>query len=166
MKLDCLVVDDEPNAGKLLEDYINKIPGLTLVARCFDGKEALEVIRNRQVDLLFLDINMPNLTGIELISFIPKELPIVFTTAYSEYAIESYEYNVIDYLLKPITFNRFMKAIGKAEEQISGPLHKKSAMPEQTMADEGYFFVRADKKMIKINFRSERCVFLNLLMHS
>jgi DNA-binding LytR/AlgR family response regulator len=85
-------------------------------------------------------------------SFIPKELPIVFTTAYSEYAIESYEYHVIDYLLKPITFNRFMKAVGKAEEQISGALQKKSSLSEQAMIDEGYFFVRADKKMIKINF--------------
>src|SRR5580765_151180 len=152
MKLDCLVVDDEPNAGKLLEDYINKIPGLTLIARCFDGREALEVIRNNHVDLLFLDINMPNLNGIELMNFIPKELPIIFTTAYSEYAIESYEYHVIDYLLKPITFNRFMKAVGKAEEQIGGALQKKSSLSEQAMIDEGYFFVRADKKMIKINF--------------
>src|SRR5262249_43941868 len=143
----CLVVDDEPNAGKLLEDYIQKIPGLVLVARCFDGKEAIEYIRNSHIDLLFLDINMPNLNGIELMNFIPRDLAIVFTTAYSEYAIESYEYHVIDYLLKPISFNRFTKTIAKAQEMGLGQLNKRSAALDQAGMTDEYFFVRTDKKI-------------------
>ena len=151
MKLDCLVVDDEPNAGRLLEDYIARIPGLTLKARCFDGAEALEFIRHEHIDLLFLDINMPNITGMELMNIIPKNLPIIFTTAYSEYAIESYEYNVIDYLLKPISFSRFMKAVAKADEVI-GKQPVKTISSGNPGSAEPYMFVKSDKKMIRINF--------------
>ncbi len=149
MKLECLIADDEPNAGKLLEDYIRKVPNLVLKANCFDGMEALDYIRHEHVDLVFLDINMPNLSGMELMNVIPKGLRIIFTTAYSEYAIESYEYNVVDYLLKPITFKRFLKAITKAEELISQQSVK--AIPAAAHPTE-YMFVKSDKKMIRINF--------------
>jgi two-component system, LytTR family, response regulator len=140
IKLGCLVIDDEPNAGQLLQDYIAKVPYLTLKGNCFDAPEALEFLRHSQADLLFLDIDMPGLSGIELVNILPKEQKVIFTTAYSEYALESYEYNVIDYLLKPITFKRFMMAIAKAASGTFPAL-------------EEYMFVKSDKQMIRINFR-------------
>jgi len=139
-KISCLIVEDEPNAGQLLQDYIAKVPYLTLKGTCFDALEALEFLGHARADLLFLDINMPDITGIELVHMLPKDQKIIFTTAYSDYAIQSYEYNAIDYLLKPITFKRFLMAVQKA---ISPP-------PSQT--DE-YIFARSDKKMIRVNIR-------------
>lgn len=140
-RLTCLIIDDEPNAGKLLQDYIDKVPYLTLKATCFDAMEALEFLRHSQADLIFLDINMPGLSGIELINILPRQQRVIFTTAYSEYALESYEYNVIDYLLKPITFKRFMTAVSKAA----------AGMPP-ALQTEAYMFVKSDKQMIRINF--------------
>ena len=145
IKIDCLVVDDEPNAGKLLEDYIAKTPHLTLKGKCFDAMEALEFLQNTRVDLIFLDINMPRLSGMELANLLPKHQKLIFTTAYSEYAIESYEFNVIDYLLKPISFKRFLKAIEKADHILQ---EQPSAVPH-----EDYIFVKSDKKMIRITLK-------------
>jgi len=141
-KLGCLIIDDEPNAGQLLQDYISKVPYLTLKGTCFDALEALEFLNHSQTDTIFLDINMPDLTGIELMNILPREQKVIFTTAYSEYAIQSYEYNAVDYLLKPITFKRFMMAVNKAA----------AAMPTPAQAEE-YLFVRTDKKMIRVNLR-------------
>jgi len=141
-KLGCLIIDDEPNAGQLLQDYISKVPYLTLKGTCFDALEALEFLSHSQTDIIFLDINMPDLTGIELMNILPREQKVIFTTAYSEYAIQSYEYNAVDYLLKPITFKRFMMAVGKAT----------AASPTPAQAEE-YLFVRTDKKMIRVNLR-------------
>src|SRR6185295_13468518 len=115
-KIGCLIVEDEPNAGQLLQDYISKVPYLTLKGTCFDALEALEFLGHSQADLIFLDINMPELTGIELIHMLPKDQKVIFTTAYSDYAIQSYEYNAVDYLLKPITFKRFLMAVQKAAQ--------------------------------------------------
>lgn len=144
-KLSCLIVDDEPNAGRLLQDYIGKVPYLTLKGICFDATEALEWFSHSSADLLFLDINMPGLSGIELVNILPKEQKVIFTTAYSEYALQSYEYNVVDYLLKPITFQRFMMAITKAAS--AGEI-----LPAPPAAEE-YMFVKSDKQMIRVNFR-------------
>ena len=141
-KLGCLIIDDEPNAGQLLQDYISKVPYLTLKGICFDALEALEFLSHSQTDIIFLDINMPDLTGMELINMLPRDQKVIFTTAYSEYAIQSYEYNAVDYLLKPITFKRFMMAVGKAA----------AATPTPAQAEE-YLFVRTDKKMIRVNLR-------------
>jgi len=140
-KIGCLIIEDEPNAGQLLQDYISKVPYLTLKGACFDALEALEFLGHSQADLLFLDINMPELTGIELIHMLPKDQKIIFTTAYSDYAIQSYEYNAVDYLLKPITFKRFLMAVQKAVSPLPPP-----------HVDE-YLFARSDKKMIRVNLR-------------
>jgi two-component system, LytTR family, response regulator len=145
IKMDCLVVDDEPNAGKLLEDYIEKTPHLTLKGKCFDALEALEFLQHNRVDLIFLDINMPRLSGMELANLLPRHQKLIFTTAYSEYAIESYEFNVIDYLLKPISFKRFLKAIEKADHILQ---EQPPALPH-----EDYIFVKSDKKMIRITLK-------------
>jgi len=141
-KLGCLIIDDEPNAGQLLQDYIGKVPYLTLKGNCFDAVEALHFLSHSATDLIFMDIDMPGLSGIELMNILPKEQKVIFTTAYSEYALESYEYNVIDYLLKPISFRRFMMAVSKVANGIPPP-----APPEE------YMFVKSDKQMIRINFR-------------
>lgn len=162
-KLDCLIIDDEPNAGQLLQDYIGKVPYLTLKATCFDALEALEFLQDSHADLIFLDINMPGLSGIDLINILPKEQKVIFTTAYSEYALESYQYNVVDYLLKPITFPRFMMAITKAAGALS-QLFPGSTSPDGMSpgpqggmlpppAVEEYLFVKSDKQMIRVNFR-------------
>ncbi|MDO6430738.1 response regulator transcription factor [Flavitalea sp. BT771] len=142
-KIGCLIIEDEPNAQQLLQDYISKVPYLTLKGTCFDALEALELLGHSQADLIFLDINMPDLTGIELIHMLPKEQKVIFTTASSDHAIESYEYNAVDYLLKPITFKRFLMAVQKAFNPASPP-------PSQA---EEYLFAKSDKKMIRVNLR-------------
>ena len=154
-KISCLIIDDEPNAGQLLQDYIAKVPYLVLKATCFDAMEALEFLNHGQADLIFLDINMPVLSGMELINMLPREQKVIFTTAYSEYAIESYEYNVVDYLLKPISFQRFMMAITKAT-QLIGDQQKNVTQPQPQAgpaSTEEYLFAKSDKKMIRINLR-------------
>jgi len=146
-KITCLIVEDEPNAGQLLQDYIRKVPYLTLAGTCFDALEALEFLGRTRADLIFLDINMPDLSGIELIHMLPKEQKIIFTTAYSEYAIQSYEYNAVDYLLKPITFKRFLMAVQKAAQMLPD-----APKPTHSPQDK-YLFAKSDKKMIRVNLR-------------
>lgn len=112
-KIKCLLVDDEPLAIKLLEKHIAKIESLEVVATCNNAIKAFEILNTKQVDLLFLDIKMPNLTGIDFLKTLKNPPKTIFTTAYRDYAIESYDLGVIDYLLKPITFERFFKAVDR-----------------------------------------------------
>ncbi|KIA94486.1 MULTISPECIES: LytTR family DNA-binding domain-containing protein [unclassified Flavobacterium] len=109
----CIIVDDEPAAHYVLVNYIKQNPQLDLVFQCYNGIEAMNYLRENKVDLMFLDINMPEITGIELLKIIPTPPKTILTTAYSEFALESYDYGVIDYLLKPIYFPRFLKAIDR-----------------------------------------------------
>jgi two-component system LytT family response regulator len=114
MSLRCLIVDDEPLARHLLTDYVGKVPFLALHAACASPLAALEVLRTAPVDLLFLDVHMPELTGLELLRSLPRPPLVIFTTAHSEYALPSYELDAVDYLLKPITLDRFLRAVHKA----------------------------------------------------
>jgi two-component system LytT family response regulator len=114
MKITCLVVDDEPYAVNLLEEYINQVSYLTLQHKCYNAIEALDYLKYHKVDLVFLDINMPHLSGMQLTTLLPHDQLFIFTTAHSEYALESYEKNAVDYLLKPVTLERFLKATNKA----------------------------------------------------
>ncbi len=114
MKLKCVVIDDEPRAIHVVETHIQKIPFLEIAAVFRNGLEALEFLQDHQVDLLFLDINMPDLSGIQFMNSLTRPPMVIFTTAYSEFALESYEYNAVDFLLKPIEFERFLKAANKA----------------------------------------------------
>jgi two-component system LytT family response regulator len=107
----CIVVDDEPAAHYVLVNYIERSADLELVAQCYNAFEALEYLRNNRVDLIFLDIDMPEITGMEFLKMLDNPPKIILTTAYSEYALESYDYGVVDYLLKPISFPRFFKAL-------------------------------------------------------
>jgi two-component system, LytTR family, response regulator len=119
MNLRCLIVDDEPNAVKLLEMFILQNTSWDQPAKCYDAREALTYLKTYPVDLIFLDINMPHLTGMEMATLLPPSVRIVFTTAYSEYAADSYGYPTIDYLLKPITLKRFYAALQKIEAHYS-----------------------------------------------
>ncbi|MEL6358261.1 MAG: response regulator transcription factor, partial [Bacteroidota bacterium] len=113
-KLRTLIVDDEALARQVLKDYVNKTPSVDLVGECGDGISALEFLQRTPVDLLLLDINMPELSGLELLASLPHTPQVILTTAYSQYALESYEYGVVDYLMKPISFARFLKAVNRA----------------------------------------------------
>lgn len=113
----CLVIDDEPKAIRVLETYIEKIPSLELVGSYREALKAMDYLQNNSVDLLFLDITMPDLTGLQFLQSLAQKPLVIFTTAYSEYALESYEYGAVDYLLKPIEFERFLKAANKASRQ-------------------------------------------------
>ena len=159
--MNVIIVDDEPLALDVLETYIERMPDLHLIARCNNAFEANEALKNNEIDLMFLDIQMPQLTGIEFLKTLVKPPMVIFTTAYQQYAIEGFELNALDYLLKPISMDRFMKAVNKATEQYN--LHNKEVAPSaQKAADtEGivlqadmpdYIFVKADKKLIRVRF--------------
>jgi len=141
-----IIVDDEPLALDVLETYIAQLPELELVARCENALEAREVLKQHDVDLMFLDINMPQLTGIDFVKTLSVKPNFIFTTAHPYYAVEGFELNAIDYLMKPIPLERFMKAVNKV---INMQLGETSA-PEKKK--ENFIFVKADKKLIKVNF--------------
>lgn len=111
--LKCLIVDDEAMAHEVIKSHLSQIERATLVGQCYNGAEAYNLILNREIDVVFLDINMPELTGLDLLKSISKRPKVILTTAYSEYALESYDLEVVDYLLKPIGFARFLKAFNK-----------------------------------------------------
>lgn len=149
----CLVVDDEELARTLLENYIGRLPNLQLIAACANPLDAFAVLQQQPVDLLFLDIQMPELTGIALLRTLTQKPAVVFTTAYAEYALEGYALDVTDYLLKPFSFERFVQAVNKA----IGRLRPKTA-PDPLLPDQGappgkdYLLVKADHKMHRLKF--------------
>jgi DNA-binding LytR/AlgR family response regulator len=145
-KISCLIVDDEPLALNLLESYVNKTPFLELKGKYNSPIEALEQLHSEKIDLLFLDIQMPDLTGIELSKSIDKNTKVVFTTAFSEYALEGYKVNALDYLLKPFNYQEFLNAAMKARELIE--LTEKQTTAEK--ADKKFIFVRSEYKQLKI----------------
>lgn len=147
----CLIVDDEPNAVQLLEDHIRKVPFLQLKQKCYDAFEVLEFLKSDTVQLIFMDINMPQLSGMELAAMLPKEQPIIFTTAYSAHALEGYEYNAVDYLLKPVTFKRFMQAVNKAQLLITAARQEVKAAQEAPVKA-GYIFVKSGKQISKVEY--------------
>ncbi len=136
----CLIVDDEPSARHILARYIREVPQLQADGECSDALQAIEFLRDQPVDLLFLDINMPRLSGISFLKSSPHPPAVILTTAYDEYALEGYELDVVDYLLKPFSFERFLKAVTKAEKRLT-PSH-----------NQNYLVVRADKKTYKISY--------------
>ena len=152
MNLRCLIVDDEPNAVSLLEMFIRQNTVWDLVGKCYDAPEALSFLKTHPVDLIFLDINMPHLTGIEMAALLPPSTSIVFTTAYSEYAADSYSFPTIDYLLKPITLKRFYAALQKIEAHFSRPESQVAETPTPPSAEE-YFFIKSGRMLHKVLLR-------------
>ncbi|MFW0739319.1 LytR/AlgR family response regulator transcription factor [Flavobacterium sp.] len=136
----CIIVDDEPAAHYVLANYIKQNPQLELVFQGYNGIEAMDYLREHPVDLMFLDINMPEISGMELLKIIPTHPSTILTTAYSEYALESYDYGVIDYLLKPIYFPRFLKAIDRFFATENGKMKTEEAVASAvTVKVDGYF---------------------------
>ncbi|MBL7780249.1 MAG: response regulator transcription factor [Saprospiraceae bacterium] len=154
--LNVLIVDDEPLALDVLETYVGQMPDLNLVKRCSNALEANEALKAHQIDLMFLDIQMPQLTGIDFVKTLIHPPMVVFTTAYPNYAIQGFDLNVLDYLLKPISLDRFMKAVNKALEQAEMSQRDAPglAVPATAPQNDGldFFFVKADKKLVKVNF--------------
>ncbi|MVM31793.1 response regulator [Spirosoma sp. HMF4905] len=148
MNLSCAIIDDEPNAVNLLEMFIQQTTQWELKGKCYDALEALTFLKDHSVDFIFLDINMPHLTGMELASLLPPTTKIVFTTAYSEYAADSYLFSTIDYLLKPITLKRFLTATQKIESYFGN--NEPARQPIQPAIDYDYFFVKSGKVLQKI----------------
>ncbi len=142
----CIITDDEPFARKGLQGYIEKISFLDLKGVCEDAIQLSDMLQKQPVDLLFLDIQMPHITGIELIRALPKPPKVIFTTAYEQYALQGFELDVIDYLLKPIPYERFLKAAWKARDYFS--LHRQTGGGTDTP----YIFAKANGKLEKINF--------------
>ncbi len=146
----CLIVDDEPIGLEIIENYVKEIHFLKLVASCEDAFEAMEILENNQIDLLLTDIQMPRINGIEFVASLPYPPLIIFITAHNEFALDGFDLGVVDYLLKPVSFNRFLKAINKAKQQI-GALGNSSLNLNHNY--EEYFFIKANKKLNKIVFK-------------
>lgn len=150
MALRCLIVDDEPLAIEILQSYVERVDSLELVATCNNAVKAFDVLKKEKVDLLFLDIQMPKLTGIEFLKALNPAPKVVFTTAYREYAVESYELNVADYLLKPIAFDRFLMSINKVVEN-GNQLEKTETAPLiNEESSDPFLFLKVDRKMVKV----------------
>lgn len=148
-----LIIDDELLARTLLKEYVEKIPQLELVAEVPRVVEAMEYIQSGEIDILLTDIEMPDITGIEFVKSLKKQPAVIFITAYSEYAVEGFELSAVDYLLKPISFSRFVQAINKAIEFIDGK-SKPSLIVKgnATVEEKNYISIRADYKIYKVNF--------------
>ncbi|MCX2741531.1 LytR/AlgR family response regulator transcription factor [Pontibacter anaerobius] len=156
MTIRCLAVDDEPLALDIIESYVSKLPFLKLVKTCSSATEAMQVLQEEQVDLMFLDIEMPELTGIQFLNILKHQPLIIFTTAYPDYALEGFNQDAVDYLLKPIPFDRFLKAVTKAQERLqrSGSKASEAAPAAQpATAEHDFIFVKADYKTIRVDFK-------------
>lgn len=148
MKIKCLLVDDEPIAVDILTAYVRQVDTLELVGRCHSAVEAFTFLQSKSVDLLFLDIRMPQLSGLDLLRTLPNPPKAIITSAYREYALEGYELDVVDYLVKPIPFERFMKAVGKVLTNRL-PVPVQSGVPPE----EPFIFVREDRRLIRLLLR-------------
>ena len=147
----CIIVDDEPIAREILENHLDRIDTITVVASCKSALEAFKIINTRPVDLIFLDINMPDISGLSFAKSMSKEYKVIFTTAYREYAVDGFDLKAVDYLLKPISFERLIQGINKFFEESSAILPRQST--EIRIERDDSIFVRSDRKMVKVNFK-------------
>ncbi|RDB07926.1 LytR/AlgR family response regulator transcription factor [Runella aurantiaca] len=149
MKLNCLLVDDEPEALAVLESYVRLVENLELVGKCENAIQAFSLLQDKQIDVLFLDIKMPQLLGTDFVRSLRHPPKIIFTTAYREYAVDGFDLDVTDYLLKPISFDRFLKAVAKLTKSDSNGGIDPEKMAYQPNKD-AFLYFRADRKMIKV----------------
>nr|WP_320120249.1 LytTR family DNA-binding domain-containing protein [uncultured Marinifilum sp.] len=149
MKIKCLIVDDEDLAIDVIEEYINRIDYLQLEGKCKSAVKALSVLNSQQIDLLFLDIQMPGLTGIQLLRNLSNPPSVIFTTAYSEFALESYELEALDYLIKPIPFERFIKAVNRYFK-LKNHNFRIPEKKEENRSEQAFIFVKSEKRMVKV----------------
>jgi len=143
MRCKCIIVDDEPPAIKILQKYIEMVPQLEIIGTCNNAFQAIEILNAEKVDLMFLDINMPKLMGTQLVNTLRNPPKVIFTTAHKDYAIEAFDLDAIDYLLKPISFERFLKAVNKF-------CHINNIESDLSNQDPSFLYFRSDRKMIKV----------------
>ncbi|HHC80038.1 MAG TPA: response regulator transcription factor [Flavobacteriia bacterium] len=148
MKIKCVIIDDEPLAIKIIEKYLSEFQNFELVASFNNPLMALTTIKENNIDVIFLDINMPKMNGLEFVKNLEFRPNIVITTAYREYAVDSFTLDVLDYLVKPIPFNRFLKTINKITQQI----YLQRGLSKTHIEDDSHIFLKVDKKLVKIKF--------------
>lgn len=148
--INCIIVDDEPVAREILENHLSKMENVVVAGSCKNALEAFRIINTQKVDLIFLDINMPEISGLSFAKSINKNIKVIFTTAYREYAVEGFDLQAVDYLLKPISFERLLQALNKYMNE-NTPVHETEFIPVDEERND-CFFVRSDRKMIKISY--------------
>lgn len=151
MKTNCLIVDDEPLARDLIRSHINKLENFVVVAECCDAMKALQELRSQNVDLMFMDIQMPQITGIEFLKTLKNPPKVVIITAYREYALEGFELDVVDYLLKPVTFERFLKSVNKYYQIALEETTSAASSSDQNQIEEPFIYVKENKRVIKVH---------------
>lgn len=151
MKTRCIIIDDEPLARDLMRNHIEKLDNFEIVAECADAMKALQELREKKVDLMFMDIQMPQITGIEFLKILKNPPKVIITTAYREYAIDGFELDVVDYLLKPITFERFLKSVNKYYQVSQDESTVAATVSEIMQPDEAFIYVRENKRVIKVH---------------
>lgn len=156
MTLRCLIVDDEPLAQRVIQKYVHELPSLEITAQCKNAFEAMEALQQEDIDLMFLDINMPRLSGMSFLRTLRHPPLVIVTTAHPDHALEGYELDIVDYLKKPFSFERFLKAVQKAQERLA----LASAAPayvlgeaERMQIEEGFIFVKEDKRTVRISLK-------------
>lgn len=152
MKTKCLIIDDEPLARDLMRSHIEKLDNFEICAECGDAMKALQELHNHKVDLMFMDIQMPQITGIEFLKTLKNPPKVIITTAYREYALEGFELDVVDFLLKPITFERFLKSVNKFYQSVQDDIPAPQAMAGTNgKSDETFIYVKENKKVLKVH---------------
>ena len=149
-KISCIIVDDEPTAREIIADHLSKIGSIAIIGSCASAAEAFNLINNHPIDLIFLDIHMPEITGLSFAKSINKEIRVIFTTAYREYALDGFDLQAVDYLLKPISFDRLFRSVNTYFEIY----HKKEStkIKDKSQPACEFMFVRADRKMVRLDF--------------
>ena len=144
----CLIVDDEPLALNIIESYISIVPGLSLAGKCLNAFEAMKILQSETIDIMFLDVEMPQLTGTNFLKSLLKPPSVIFTTAYKEFALDAFELDAVDYLLKPISLERFIKAINKVDNKIAGNIIEVSK--EDDPRYQPFLYFRVERQMVKV----------------
>jgi DNA-binding LytR/AlgR family response regulator len=148
MKINCVITDDEPIAREIIEDYVKMLPDLTLIASCSNAVETYAALRSHKVDLLFLDIQMPEINGLELMRSLKNPPAVIFTTAYPSFAIDGFDLDAVDYLLKPFSMERFLKAIDKTYQRLNPGRHDVAV----TKGVEKFLFIKSDVSLVRMDF--------------
>jgi len=157
--INCLAIDDEPLALDLLEDFISRVPFLKLVEKCSSAFEAMKILQQEDVELLFLDIQMPDITGIQFLKTLENKPKVIFTTAYPEHALEGFELDATDYLLKPFSFERFLKAVNKASKQIQlQHVASELASHDDSSDEKDYIFIKSGYDTVKVPLKNIRYI--------
>lgn len=156
MNIHAIIVDDEPLARQVIQEYANDIPNLEIVCTCPNALDAHQAIREKPIDLMFLDVDMPKLSGLEFLKNLPHPPLVILTTAYTDYAMEGYELNILDYLKKPFSFERFYRAVQKAEEQLN-LLRLREINPSRSEKSP-YIYIKSNKKAIRVDFAEIRII--------